>query len=288
MSDQIINYLDETSTQEQSDVLKEAISLLDFYEYDAALEELTIVINESDDKDSTDVRDRFTIKLNEFLDVLLSAQHIKLTEDTKMSVKISILRGLASFQNLEDFSEVLTIMESEQMPEEKLSNILATYNDEDKYTIFASIEEVDSRLFEAMLIVIGQVKGMGSSSEEVIDPDVVKRIKDIRAVFGDLPIGVSMLEAKVISNLDLKDYIEMVKSTLDESEIQDKALHVYSLIALNNESSKDVLASYRSVSELLFDNLHDMARCETLLISIMSSISEYRTVNKASLTNSVA
>lgn len=157
------------------DILDSAKDLFDKMGHDSYMDVFEATIGSTQGSSDNDIIDNLLLDVHAILNQLFSMQGVAVVDDILLSDKIAIASALVDVFEYEDRQAIITILNADMTPEEKISDVLALVCVLNSEEIFTYIQEVNPNIIGRMLDVLGP------PAQEVVDlEDAVqqKRIID--------------------------------------------------------------------------------------------------------------
>ena len=220
----------------------------------------------------------FIVELHSLLDFLLEEHTIKLIADVTLAQKVQILKALVLVQDLEDYTPIITILESFEEDFTILATIISELS-------LLHMTEVVSILEDFNIDILKQLKAYIYIKEETIPkehvkliPDILTNLKIFFSIYGEDNIGHKMVSSGFNMGEDLSMYLEFAGDIIEE-DIKATAINIMSLIYLTKESIKDSLALYREHSSAILPDLDKISKVESMLIDSLGKMNEIKIAN---------
>lgn len=136
------NYLTLSTDQDTVDIFDDAIDVIERYDIPDYMDLFDQVYGEASYLSDVEVVDGFKNTLSSILSTIISQHGIELKDDVLISEKIAISLGLYRLNDYEDRSSMLLILETEQSPQETLSELLSLVSEYAIEKILSLLESV--------------------------------------------------------------------------------------------------------------------------------------------------
>lgn len=137
------NLLSLTRSDNTVEVFDEAVSLFESMGQDDYMGIFEATINSLPDNTQEEITDSLLLDLHVLINNIFSVQGVTLKEDVLLSDKVKLARGLLDIFDYSDRTALMRIVETDQNPEEKLSELFGLVTPFDSSYTFELIEEVN-------------------------------------------------------------------------------------------------------------------------------------------------
>ena len=268
------NYLTLSTDQDTVDIFDDAIDVIERYDIPDYMDLFDQVYGEASYLSDVEVVDGFKNTLSGILSTIISQHGIELKDDVLISEKIAISLGLYRLNDYEDRSSMLLILETEQSPQETLSELLSLVSE-------YAIEKILSLLESVSPFVISNLRNIIVTPEtNKLEPveETRQQIEDyskFKNKFGQ-PI---LWSDKYFSHVEaiglpysvyMNIYVNEKQESFTELQLPLIAKDIVSIACLSEETvskAKEIVQEYsdRIYSDLNLITKLDMAVTKTLM-----------------------
>ena len=268
------NYLTLSTDQDTVDIFDDAIDVIERYDIPDYMDLFDQVYGEASYLSDVEVVDGFKNTLSSILSTIISQHGIELKDDVLISEKIAISLGLYRLNDYEDRSSMLLILETEQSPQETLSELLSLVSE-------YAIEKILSLLESVSPFVISNLRNIIVTPEtNKLEPveETRQQIEDyskFKNKFGQ-PI---LWSDKYFSHVEaiglpysvyMNIYVNEKQESFTELQLPLIAKDIVSIACLSEETvskAKEIVQEYsdRIYSDLNLITKLDMAVTKTLM-----------------------
>lgn len=252
MDELIIDFIKSNVTSDAGDLYLDIIELLEEMGF---LDTQTIILNYINDVEnvgSIEVIDNIIRHLSETLNKSFAMFGVYVDDDTRLDWRFNLLKDIIELEKINDPQSIIGILENDESPEEKLSDILehVTGNDSNDYLV--SLVKVSPSII-AKLKDIYQYAMESNQEVEVSESDLLlmgnkrKVLKLFRDYLHDeLGLANDLLSVDIPLLLEFGDYVRMVENKRMTADKEDyaKALIVFAIICKQDEDILTVLRNH--------------------------------------------
>ena len=271
MDNSVAVYISEVFSPEQRDDILTSFDLYEDFElqnYDEDFIELIMMMSYDTTENTFDT---FQSVVHKKLDYIVNEHRVKLIPGVSLYKKNEILKGLSRLLTLEDYTPVLTMLETLETTEIKFANILSDLTSLDEVDILEIVEYVSP-------VTLVSLKSYATTKETVSDADVnyelMSRASAFFKCFEQDTIGKQLAPVSLLGQT-FKDYLAFVKEELITDDNHLTVLNILSVLILSSDGYKDLLTGYRNNSNLLFDDIRKASLLEELVIKYNGQFNEY-------------
>lgn len=273
-------YVQDTFVPDMAAEIQRTTELLEHYQMEGFEDELKDIVYRSEDRTKDDTQDAFLSKLQDQVRFVLKSQMFTVSDEAKLFECNEILEALALFQDLEDYTLDINLLESDLEDSEKVYAILSKYCTLTDSKLFELIEEMDDDIIDAMKNLAYQKaddgkEDVGYSENEL---QIIHNFRRFMQFVKDRPTcGSNLLSCGAMVGLPLEHYINNLGEDLETREVGDIALNVLSIIMLSEDALKEPLLALRRVSTGIF---HDPSVAYKVDSIVTQALNEFNTFSK--------
>lgn len=267
-------YIEQTFHPEKCQIIIQIFDVLEAFAYPDYQSPYVNLIMTMDNYNQQDVQDHFTTLLHEQLDYVVHAHLIRLNEATPLWEKVNICEALAKIQNLDDYSNIAVVLESELDPEEKMADVLSQCCALTVHGLLPYIFNVEDSVLKQLKKYIQEkeeTEGVTLTSFTELQKKIIKNLRSFKAFLEEEKrhaVGIFLLENNVLIGQPLERYVPFVDECLRASDYEQVALDIYSLILLTDEGFNNPIHHFKKHTGLLLDDLHSISKVDILVNQI--------------------
>lgn len=275
MDELISTYVENTFTEELKHEIYRSFSLFDYFEHQNALSGLIDILNDASYMDSNALKDKFVLELHSQLDYVLQQHNIRVTPEATLEEKNEIISALALIQNLEDYSGIITLLESFESDDLQLATILSDLCMLDYTRILSLIEYFDPHILQLLKDFIYS-KENEAAGEDKQPLAVVANAKLFFTQYGKENIGGNLIDNDVNMGSKFETYLPFVDEDLVVESDEQTAMNILSLLYLSIDGYNAPLLVYRKYSYQLLHDLNRVSKIETLIVKTINLFEEFK------------
>lgn len=223
-----------------------------------------------------DNQDRFIILLNEKIDFIVRAHQLKLSEEATLEQKNELLRALFRLQSLEDYTGVISILETTESNLEKFAIIIADISNLDEATVHELVISDDFTLLASLKSYI-YLKEDSEYQEVNESEEVVEQAKHFFKFFDGDYVG-RRLAKSVLLGQRFESYLPFIEDSIVVPDNDETAINILSIIYISSDTFNDPLNSYRKHSLRILHDLNAVSKIEEHVIGLIGKFEEYKKV----------
>lgn len=278
---QISDFIEETFIDRKKATIYQAFELLHAYQYeDPESMYIELLVTDSYNDVST-LQDTFISTLNSQLDDVLHEHRLVLSEDVSLYVKTEILTALFDLMYLVDYSEVLTILSTDESSDIKLAKILSNSCLLSTLEILEVIVDLDPSLLSKLYDLAKAKEDTSIVTIDEANKEILYNVKLFNTIYPDT-IGYKLLESGISANNPLSNYLALIGDSLDFNEYRDMdelARQIFSLLLISRSNLNGLLLLYNKYSSELLDNINTITSIEPKLITLLQQFLDIKKHN---------
>ena len=281
----LIAFINNNYSHEMQEEIYAYFTLCDSFQNPQAYTECLDIVTDTIQTSSEIIADTLLISINDDLDYMLMQHTVILIPEATIAQKNQLLSALFILQDLEDYSIVINILESFEDDYVKFATILSDLCLLDTMEII-SIVSVFQRT------ILDQLKSLIYKREKIkvvirnTNPAIIENLKIFTTLYGDQLTGMQLIVNGFIIGEKFRTYFPYIEKSIITENIEETTLNILSVIYITTESLNDPIAVYREISDLLFKDLNQISKVESMIISRVGEINEYRKAEQAKLVSS--
>ena len=280
MEQMLEDYTEETFYPDYVNEINRSFDLLDKFNYTDIYSPFVAILMEYDISPPESVKDRYLSQLFKMLDEVLLAHKLSLDYNVSLYIRNEFLDALYSFQYLNDYSSIQSILETEKDTKEKFSEIISYLSSLSETQCLDSINEFDDDLINNIREYVLQKNESTETTHEeyikenqpILDNIILfkKYLKDKNAT------GFDFIKSGVMVGLPFKSYLNTFKNHFDENVNEDNAINLVSLLLISKDGFHDTLTTYNTyVSEFVHDTL-SITKMSSFTLKIIDQFQTYK------------
>ena len=268
------NYLTLSTDQDTVDIFDDAIDVIERYDIPDYMDLFDQVYGEASYLSDVEVVDGFKNTLSSILSTIISQHGIELKDDVLISEKIAISLGLYRLNDYEDRSSMLLILETEQSPQETLSELLSLVSEYAIEKILSLLESVSPFVISNLRNIIvtpetNKLEPVEETRQQIEDYSKFKNKFGQHILWSDKyfsHVEAIGLPYSVYMNI----YVNEKQESFTELQLPLIAKDIVSIACLSEETvskAKEIVQEYsdRIYSDLNLITKLDMAVTKTLM-----------------------
>ena len=282
MNDTILTYVSYAFHPELGSLIKESFSLISDFGLEQTDDEFIDIIMENDNIDEGVMKDRFYKLLINVLDRIIELHGITLNEhEAQLTDRIQILNVIFTLQFLNDFSNVLPILESELNPLEKLSELVSQFSILRESDVFNLVADFKPNLLDILKKNIKESMDVKETFTD-IQKEIIKNIKLFKLFCvsrkdDPLPIGIQMVDSGIAIGESFNYYLNYTFTEFTGLNYPFIALNLLSVILLSDEGYKNPVETFRTYSDRIFDQVTTITKVDSYLLQLIGHFERYKT-----------
>ena len=220
--------------------------------------------------------DRFTNTLNQQLDLAFAQFTIKIAPHATLTERNELLRAIAHFQHLEDYTPLARILESFQADEIQLSRVLADLSMYDEHRILTLIESFEPKLLDIFKEYIYSKEKDTVNTDGSSRKNILAGFKIFTKTFGEDNIATMLLKDGMQIGNRFQIYLPYVQDDLVVGADEKIAENILSLIMFSGDGYNSPLLLFRKFSFYILQDLGKVTRIEALVLAMISKYLEHK------------
>lgn len=240
--------------------------------------------------DDNTLQDSFINELNININNIIEAHGIILNQhEVSLQEKIYILDVLNQLQYLNDYTEVLSILESDLDSIEKLSEICSQLSLLRKLDIYRIIENIDNNTLDTLKsFIYGKVTNTDILNSKYSDKqkNIINNIKlfkqylDIKNLTVQ-PAGIQMVEMYVRVGMLFENYLEYINdNVIDLNNTKTTSLNILSILLISLDGSTNPLLLFKQYSNKIIDDMKYITPIYNQLVIYNSEFEKFKAEKK--------
>lgn len=247
-----------------------------FFEEDINQDFIDLLAHE-DEEHKENIQAQFFLILSDKIEFVFKQHKLAFTDDARLSEKNQLMLALYRIQNLEDYMELVPILESNRSAEEMIADMFELYCELSAIKILSLIEKVDEELINLIRVMVedktkaGDDEGYGVS----YDPNLIKTLKAFKANGGQDTLGIKLVDGQFPIGLKLERYIPFVQEHLHaETNIENLIRDVYSLILISEGGYEQPSMFFRERSHLFTTEASVVTKLDVGILKLTSELTK--------------
>lgn len=223
-----------------------------------------------------DLADGFRAIIVEYLDMVLTAHHVYVTETCGLRHRVNIVSALYDVQNRDDYTILARGLESDESAEEKLAFVVSELTSVPVSEILEQIDHVEPLFIDKLYAFCTQHE-KGTDDDLFLTKEVKENLDNLRKfkqfLNGDEPLGISLLKNGAIPNQPFTNYLPYIDSAFEGVSTSTNPLpiakDVLSLLYLSGDGRLKPFDVYRTYSTQLFDDPLVISKVDVQLLRLV-------------------
>ena len=288
MNETIAVYILHTFSEGMCIVIKDAFKVIIDLGADESIYVFDDLILNDDNTTEETLQDLFILTLNNQLTNLLNIHSIIVNEhEITLNEKVQLLRALIDVQNLDDYSNIIAVVESYLDPIEKFSEIvsqLTLLRSTDVFRIVESVDPITLDLLKGYVYSKDIEAERKSKQLSRLQLNIINNLKSFKKWLESdsntkdlMPYGIHMINSFVLPGQPFNSYIPYISKDLENQTPNPNliALNILSVIYISDEYNSPI-ECYRNNSEKLLDNLDLIKKVEASLLLVFQSFDNFK------------
>lgn len=261
----INNYIDEMQYE-----INKSILILENYGYDIQSKLLNIVSSESY-VSTENMIDKVTLTIIEGLNFVLKEHKIILIDEATINERNEFLTALNTIQNLENYEPIISLLETLESNEHKLSLIISDFSYFNQVDVMRLVE-----YFDPIILTILKNYIIEREPNEILEvnSDISNNLK-VFLKFYNSEIANEISSVLLIGNT-FPLYLNFFKSDIDSEDIDGKLKIIITLLYMSEDGYNNPLETFRNYSSLIYSDLNMINQLEVLLINTINAFNEFK------------
>jgi hypothetical protein len=257
----LLAFINLNYSPESAAMIRGALQTLSVYGTDLDDEIMDLICNE--DTEPSAVSDSIRSLISKSMDDILIAHTVIPSHEASFQDRLMLIEGLLVIQDLEDFTPVITIIESLGDTEELFAHLMSHVCTIDIVYIMTAVDTVDQALLDKLLnLAYFRTNTRYAPSIDVTIRDTaLARLKTLHKHVNRQLVGLEMLTLGFSAGMELPVYIPYsgINFTDTTTPIQILAEQFLSLIYLSTPE-EDPVAVYRNCGASIFGNVNSTTK----------------------------
>lgn len=233
------------------------------------------IISDEGYESTENMQDAFLAEINAKLDFILNEHTIKLRSEATIDDRLQILTGLHLVQDLENYTSIITLLESLEDDHYILASILEELTNVDKGHILSVIEFFNP---EILIKLKEYIYTKESPETSQCNMTVYETIKQFFKFNNQESLGTILIKARAELGLEFSSYFPLIKEDIISLDNKQTALNFLSVLMISKDGQISPIELYREYSSSVFQDINLISNIEVILIGIYNSFIEYQKV----------
>lgn len=274
-------FIDDFYSVDLADTIRASFDIMDKFNYDYNEQDFIRLLMEVENQATEYMHDMFLSILNHKLDLVLK-EHTIILNNAKLYQKNEFLEALFVVQQLNDYSPILYLLESDLESDEKLAEIIAQLSTLTPSEVISLVDEYDEQILEVLKNYIYQQQPDETNELDSTTKQIIAKYKEFYYYLDssniDTPIGVEYFEAGILPGLEFKSYLNYFNELTDNNDLAKMSLDILSILLLAIDGYLTPIECYRANSHLLFNELDMIAKVDA---NLLNQINKFETFKQA-------
>lgn len=270
----VSEYVNQTFTEEYKQDILTSFDLFEKFNYLDYEESLIDVINNQSYVTGSDLKDSFVLELNKKLDYVINQHEIYLTDEATVEDKIEIMSALYCFQNLEDYTGVIRMLESFESDYEILSVIISDICMLTSTRMMAILDRFSPSLLINMKLYITNLEATKENNDERADNKILINLKKYFKFLEQSCLAEYFIRDGIRIEQRFYSYISYCENNIVSSYDEITAKNFLSIILMSSDGYNNPLMVYRKYGYRILQDLNRVSSVETHVIRLLNNFNE--------------
>lgn len=274
MDSLIYAFIESTFTDEASEDIFKCFDLFEKFDYKDAESEFIDILNNASYATPADSQDMFIFALNKKIDYVINQHSITLSQETTLEQKVEICNAFYNFQHLENYTGIISVLESFEPDHVKLSSILSEISNLDEVTVLSVLENVGGKLLSNMKKYIYQLEETTQSDKT--ENVVLNKARIFYEFLNEKTVGEILIRDGVIPGESFETYLAFCEDVLVAPKDDETAKNILSVVMMSADGCNSPLMVYKKYSFRLLQDLNKTSRIETHVLRLLNNFEDFR------------
>lgn len=270
----VSEYVNQTFTEEYKQDILTSFDLFEKFNYLDYEESLIDVINNQSYLTGADLKDSFVLELNKKLDYVINQHEIYLTDEATVEDKIEIMSALYCFQNLEDYTGVIRMLESFESDYEILSVIISDICMLTSTRMMTILDRFSPSLLINMKLYITNLEATEENNDERADSKILINLKKYFKFLEQSCLAEYFIRDGIQIGQRFYSYISYCENSIVSSYDETTAKNFLSIILMSSDGYNNPLMVYRKYGYRILQDLNRVSSVETHVIRLLNNFNE--------------
>ena len=270
----VSEYVNQTFTEEYKQDILTSFDLFEKFNYLDYEESLIDVINNQSYLTGADLKDSFVLELNKKLDYVINQHEIYLTDEATVEDKIEIMSALYCFQNLEDYTGVIRMLESFESDYEILSVIISDICMLTSTRMMTILDRFSPSLLINMKLYITNLEATEENNDERADNKILINLKKYFKFLEQSCLAEYFIRDGIRIGQRFYSYISYCENSIVSSYDETTAKNFLSIILMSSDGYNNPLMVYRKYGYRILQDLNRVSSVETHVIRLLNNFNE--------------
>jgi hypothetical protein len=276
MDELLQDFLDANFSDEAQEEYRKSFDLFDYLEFNQAWPPLLDVIGLIGVDPTEALIDRFTNTLSEQLDIAFAQFTIKIVPTATIAERNELLRAIAHFQHLEDYTPLARILESFQQDDVQLARVLADLSMYDEHRIMTLIESFEPKLMGILKEYIYSKEKDLTNQDGSNRRDILSGFRVFCKLYGENTIAALLLKDGMAIGNRFEIYLPYVQEELILGTDEKVAENILSMIMFSGDGYNSPLLLFRKYSFYILQDLNKVTKIEALVLAMISKYLDFK------------
>jgi hypothetical protein len=278
--DELINsYITDNFSDELKSVIFESFKIFNDFDMNDIYSPFIDILTDSSNMSKEDVYDLFIHKLHEAQNYIFEQTKITLNDDVSLSDKNKLLIAINLLVDLEDYTPVITTLESNLDNNEKIASILADLSDLTVDYVLTLIDDIKQEALDELKAFIYE-KENTLINKEIDLTEILNTFRIFVKINGEANLGSLLIKNDISIGEDMSVYLEYIKDSIVNPKDEQTALNIVSLIYLTKCGYTKPLETFKEHSLDILDTLTTVSRIEPFVTKLIGEVEEYKLAEK--------
>lgn len=270
----VSEYVNQTFTEEYKQDIFTSFDLFEKFNYLDYEESFIDVINNQSYLTGSDLKDNFVIELNKKLDYVINQHEIYLTDEATVEDKIEVMSALYIFQNLEDYTGIIRMLESFESDYEILSVIISDLCMFTSTRLMTILDSFSPNLLINMKLYINNLETTQDNQDERADSKILVNLKKYFDFLKEDCLAKYFVRDGIQIGQRFYSYISYCENSIVSSYDEITAKNFLSILLMSSDGYNNPLMVYRKYSYRILQDLNRVSSVETHVIRLLNNFNE--------------
>ena len=220
-----------------------------------------------------DMQDKFRQLHTQQLSDILKEHSLYILPTAKLTHINDVMSGVYLLQQLDDYSAIDSLLNSDMSDEDKLIEVLKYPTTLNEFDILNTLDIRDSLFIKALQYYTNE-KMLSAIDVPMDNKDLIVNYKHFASFIGEQQAtGVEMLRNGLKIGLPFENYIDYIDPI---SNTPQDALNLLSFLLMAENSYKFPLVTFRKYSSRFSDDLNTVSRIDAILTRMIGEFERYK------------
>lgn len=270
MDEIIVAYIDSWYNDERKHEIYFTFQLFDKFDLLDKYSSLIDILSQGDLVDSNTMMNQFENEIRKKVNYILKEHTIELKQEATLFQCNQVLYALNQIQDLRDYSEIISVLESMEPDEVMLAEVISQLSELELLEAMDIIDSFDSTIIKKMKEFCYQKEILNDETIEY-DQDMVFTLKTYFDIVGENNLGFILIQNQIRLNEPFLSYYPFIENIVTNDDKQ-TAANILSIILMSLDGKAEPLDMFRKHSENLLHDIKLISRIETHVIDMLNQL----------------